>query len=401
MPLHHFRFLREAGIETWLVVHERNIEELRANFCSSEFSRIHFARETKTMTWLWRITKKLPDRIKALILEPSLQVMTQRQQRQIVRELISKVRATVVHQPTPVSPKMPSFMHSLGAPVVIGPMNGGMCYPPAFLNRQSRFERITFKMARTSSALINWLIPGKGKATALVVANERTRLALPKGLPHPVAMISENGVDTKYWQANAIDERTQNKPGCGHFVFVGRLVALKAVDLLLHALLMTKKCSQNTIKLDILGDGQELPRLKNLACELGIEGDVTFHGRKSQAECARQISKSDALVLPSLHECGGAVVLEAMAMGKAVIATNWGGPADYLDDTCGILVNPSGRQELIHGFAEAMSKLTNEPSLKDSLGKAGKEKVRVYFDWPNKIKRMLKVYALAIASNNK
>ena len=142
-----------------------------------------------------------------------------------------------------------------------------------------------------------------------------------------------------------------------------------------HFLLMTKKCSQNTIKLDILGDGQELPRLKNLACELGIEGDVTFHGRKSQAECARQISKSDALVLPSLHECGGAVVLEAMAMGKAVIATNWGGPADYLDDTCGILVNPSGRQELIHGFAEAMSKLTNEPSLKDSLGKAGKEKV--------------------------
>ena len=401
MPLHYFRFLREAGVEAWLVAHERNLEELKAANCADEYSRIRFAKETRAMTWLWRITDKMPERIKAVLLDSPLQFMTQRSQRQIIRKLIPEVRATVVHQPTPVSPKMPSLMFRLGVPVVIGPMNGGMRYPPAFRNRQSILERLTFRVARSASALINRLIPGKRYATALLVANERTRLALPPGLPHPVAQVSENGVDTEVWHADANAETPKNEPDCAHFIFVGRLIALKAVDLLLHALLVIKKRNQATVKLEVFGKGPELPALETLACELGIEDDVIFHGFKSQAECALQLSKSDALVLPSLHECGGAVVLEAMAMGKAVIATNWGGPADYLDETCGILVEPDGRQELISGFAAAMTKIANEPTLKDSLGRAGKEKVRSHFDWRIKIKHILKIYDQAIATSNK
>ena len=401
MPLHYFRHLREAGIEAWLVAHERNLEELKAANCANEYSRIHFAKETKAMTLLWRITDKMPERIKALILESSLQFMTQRSQRKIIRKLIPEVGATVVHQPTPVSPKMPSLMFRLGAPVVIGPMNGGMRYPPAFRHRQSILERMAFKIARGASALINRLIPGKRYATALLVANERTRLALPPGLPRPIAQVSENGIDTEIWHANANAETSKNQSDCAHFIFIGRLVALKAVDLLFHALSEIKKSSLATVKLEILGNGPELPALETLACELGIEDDVTFHGFKSQTECALLLSKSDALVLPSLHECGGAVVLEAMAMGKAVIATNWGGPADYLDDTCGILIQPDGRQELIRGFADAITKLANEPTLTDSLGRAGKKKVMSHFDWRIKIKNILAIYDQAIAMDNK
>ena len=47
------------------------------------------------------------------------------------------------------------------------------------------------------------------------------------------------------------------------------------------------------------------------------------------------------MALPSMHECGGAVVLEAMASGVPVIAVNWGGPADYVTQETGILDSAS------------------------------------------------------------
>ncbi len=80
----------------------------------------------------------------------------------------------------------------------------------------------------------------------------------------------------------------------------------------------------------------------------------------------------DALVLPSLYECGGAVVLEAMAMGLPVVATKWGGPADYLDESTGILIEPTGRESFINELAEAMIRLAQSPELRAQLGQAAR-----------------------------
>jgi glycosyltransferase involved in cell wall biosynthesis len=74
-------------------------------------------------------------------------------------------------------------------------------------------------------------------------------------------------------------------------------------------------------------------------------------------------------------------VLEAMAMAKPVIATAWGGPADYLDSTCGILVEPRSRDFLIGGFAYAMRLLMEDPTLCRRMGDAGRAKVVKTFDW--------------------
>ena len=54
-----------------------------------------------------------------------------------------------------------------------------------------------------------------------------------------------------------------------------------------------------------------------------------------------------------------------MASGIPVIATKWGGPADYLDGSCGFLVEPSSRETMVQGFAAAMSNLIVEPRLRD------------------------------------
>lgn len=56
----------------------------------------------------------------------------------------------------------------------------------------------------------------------------------------------------------------------------------------------------------------------------------------------------------SLYECGEAVVLEGMAAGLPVIATKWGGPADYLDETTGILIDPISREQMIIDAASSI-----------------------------------------------
>ena len=93
---------------------------------------------------------------------------------------------------------------------------------------------------------------------------------------------------------------------------------------------------RHDLELHIIGDGGIRSQLEALAGELGLGDRVVFHGFVPQDQCASLLAGIDALLLPSLYECGGAVVLEAMAMGLPVIATKWGGPADYLDEKTGI-----------------------------------------------------------------
>jgi glycosyltransferase involved in cell wall biosynthesis len=103
----------------------------------------------------------------------------------------------------------------------------------------------------------------------------------------------------------------------------------------------------------------------------------------------------DVLVLPSLFECGGAVVLEAMAVGLPVIATAWGGPLDYLDQSCRILVAPDSREALVAGFAAGMKTLAQSHPLRNKMGEAGYARARQHFDWQRKIDQILELYRLA------
>ena len=230
-------------------------------------------------------------------------------------------------------------------------------------------------------------MPGKLRAAALLVANERTKRALPAWARGEVSILVENGVDLAVWSR---PDRPPPVDAPTRFIFLGRLVDWKAVDLLLEAFARVQ--ATFLPRLEIIGDGPMRSALEAQVRDLCLEDRVQFAGWQSQVECARRMRDGDALVLPSLYECGGAVVLEAMACGLPVIATEWGGPVDYLDSSCGILVRPSSRDALVSGLADAMSRLSSSPTLCVSLGRAGRERVVREFDWEHKIDQMLVVY---------
>jgi glycosyltransferase involved in cell wall biosynthesis len=136
-----------------------------------------------------------------------------------------------------------------------------------------------------------------------------------------------------------------------------------------------------------------LTQWKALAAEIGVAGRIDFVGFCAQAEYARRIDDSVALILPSIYECGGTVVIEAMAMAKPVIATRWGGPEESLDATCGILVDPASPQALVAGFAAAMQRLIDSPELCRQLGAAGRKRASENYDWEKKVDAVLQLYA--------
>jgi glycosyltransferase involved in cell wall biosynthesis len=81
-----------------------------------------------------------------------------------------------------------------------------------------------------------------------------------------------------------------------------------------------------------------------------------------------------------------------MAVGLPVIATNWGGPADYLNSRCGILVKPASKEGFVKGLTDAMLKLAQSPEFQQSMGRVGRERVLQHFDWERKVDRILEIY---------
>jgi len=403
LPIHYYRILRQRQVPTWLVVHERTREELEALFPDDK-SRIFYIADTAGHRLLWRMSKFLPRQLASFTVEFVMRMMTQISQRRLVRELIRDNDVSVIHQPIPVSPKEPSMIYGMGVPVIIGPMNGGMDYPPAFKKMQGRLERFALGALRNLSNLMNILIPGKRKAALLLVANERTRAALPHGVCERVVTVVENGVDLSLWHTPQISAGDRASPVVS-FVFVGRLVDWKAVDLLLIA--FKQAGARAPMSLTIIGDGSERSNLEGMAHTLGIlgsesgaKGKVRFRGWMSQAQCAVELRSCDALVLPSLMECGGAVVLEAMAMEIPVVATDWGGPADYLDASCGILVEPTSREEFICNLEAALYRIATDEKARLAMGRAGRSKVVREFDWNSKVDAVFTLYRDVAARRN-
>lgn len=389
LPYHYLRVLLERGVDVHLIVHERCRVELEALF-PAHLHRLHFIPDRTLQRLFHRISSLLPHRIAEATLGLANQMMTQTAQRSIIRSMVDA--NTIVHQPIPVAPRFPSMIYNVGAPVVIGPMNGGMEYPQAFLRRRSTLGRLAIDLGRAVSDIVQALIPGKREAAFVLVANERTRLALG-GVPHgKVITLPENGVDLAKWSNVSPTNYGPSQPP-PRFVFMGRLVDWKALDIVLAALTEVEG-----VELDVIGDGPMLNSWRNLAQNLGLASRVCFHGWLDQSECAARLRRSQGLLLPSLYECGGAVVLEAMACARPVIATAWGGPLDYLDESCGFLIAPTSRDAMVAGFRDAMLLLLQQPQLVATMGAAGRARVEQHFDWESKVDAMLAIYESALAS---
>lgn len=390
LPLKYFQILRRRGYPVRLIAHSRNRENLQEAFPLDQ-EAIEFIEDTRLHKLIWQVGRKFPEPLQTVVFGSALNLLTEVFQARVIRRLVGDGEVDIIHQPIPVSPKLPSSLFGFGVPVVIGPMNGGMNYPPGYEDYESRWARRFVGLSRKLAVGLNVLIPGKRTAAALLVANERTREALPVKHANIIELV-ENGVDLSVWGADEVVTHTHREADPLRLVFMGRLVALKAVDITLEAVCLARKMGRD-VWLDILGDGEVRSVLEERAAALNLLDVVKFHGFQPQDVCAAHLRNSHALILNSIRECGGAVVLEAMSIGLPVIASDWGGPADYVDDSCGLLVSPVPRADFAERIAVAMITLADDRELNRQLGAAGRRRIMDKFDWEKKVDRMVELYA--------
>lgn len=116
-----------------------------------------------------------------------------------------------------------------------------------------------------------------------------------------------------------------------------------------------------------LGDGELLNELKNMASRLGIEENVKFLGWRP--DVAELMSAFDVFVLPSLNEGMGRVLVEAMALGKPIVASNVGGIPDLvIDGKNGFLVPAAD----VETMAARIRELLDDPGKREEMGNTGR-----------------------------
>jgi len=156
-------------------------------------------------------------------------------------------------------------------------------------------------------------------------------------------VIVPNTVDTSLFYYN--DSKNVNST-IKHIIFVGNPTSRKGIDYLLQAVHILRQKREDFV-LDIVGDGEECPKYKNMAKKLNISDIVVFHGTKSKKEVAEMMRQSSFLVLPSLWENLPCVLIEAIATGLPVIATDVGGVREIIDESIGVIVPPGDTDSLV------------------------------------------------------
>ena len=166
---------------------------------------------------------------------------------------------------------------------------------------------------------------------------------------------------------------------------VARLVPVKGHLFLLEAIPKVLRRFPEA-RFVFVGEGETRPALQDQARRLGISDQITFAG--FQEDVPALLAGMDTVVLPSLNEGMGRVLVMAMALGKPIVATSVGGVPELLSDgEAGLLVPPGDSVAI----AEAVSTLLCDPSRARALGEAGRRRAS-HYSAESMISALAKVY---------
>jgi glycosyltransferase involved in cell wall biosynthesis len=179
------------------------------------------------------------------------------------------------------------------------------------------------------------------------------------------------------------------------FVFCGRMTAQKRVHFLVDAFNECRKrgCGKN---LYLVGDGEELDAIKSLIRSYGIQDRIITLGALPHAQTLGVISQSRCLVLSSVFEGFPQVVLEAMALGKAVVAPDVGGLRDMVVHGESGYLYPVNRQDL---FCDFIMELCQDGARGRAFGSRGLAKLTAEYSLDNVVKQYLDLYHSLLADN--
>lgn len=220
-------------------------------------------------------------------------------------------------------------------------------------------------------------------STSHVMAKE-TKLYTNKDIE-----VTPFGIDMEQFKPTSTKEEFFNKED----IVIGTVKTLEdkyGIEYLIRAFkIVSDKYSNLPLKLLIVGGGSLEKNLKNLVKELNIEDKAIFTGRVPFADVPKYHNMLSVSVSVSNSESFGVAIIEASSCSKPVVVSNVGGLPEVVEDgVSGFVVPPRDPQKT----AEAIEKLVLDKSLREEIGRNGRERVKRLYNWDDNVKQMIRIY---------
>jgi glycosyltransferase involved in cell wall biosynthesis len=260
---------------------------------------------------------------------------------------------------------------------VIGPINGGLPWPAGFSQADKQKEWIS--NLRNFYRFLPFARSTYLNAAAIIAGSSQTYTEFAAYREKLFFVPGENGISPSLYASGLRSSPRSDKL---ELIFVGGLVPYKACDLALRAaasLLRTGRA-----RFTIVGDGPERANLEQLTRSLGIENVVSFCGTLRHAETMQRLGAADVLVFPSIHEFGGAVVFEALAVGAIPVVVDFGGPGDIVNPEIGFKVPLSNENDVVLQIEKILAELARNADLLEQLRQQCIRYAREHLSWDGK-----------------
>jgi phosphatidylinositol alpha-1,6-mannosyltransferase len=222
----------------------------------------------------------------------------------------------------------------------------------------------------------------------IAISRYTANLACSLGAPDSRVVIIPPGVDTEHFVPGPPDpsllSRYQIPPNVPVILSVGRLVERKGFDLVIRAIPRVLQSHPSAVYL-IAGDGPDRLRLSKFASDMGLRDHVRFAGDITPAERPAHYRLASIFAMPNrlIAEKGdvegfGMVFLEAAACELATLGGNCGGTTDAIEEgVTGYLIDPESAEDC----AAKIVFLLSDSELRNRMGRAGRERARINFNW--------------------
>jgi len=192
----------------------------------------------------------------------------------------------------------------------------------------------------------------------ITVSEDLKKKIMEIGINFNKIQVLHNNVDGKIFTIRDKKEakRKLNLENDSYYIlYVGNLNSEKGVHVLLKAfLILSKRLLNEKIKLIIVGDGNERLKMELFTERNNLSNSVDFKGRLLAEQVAAYMNGCDLLCLPSYREGCPNVILEALASGLPVVASNVGGIPEIINKTNGILTEAGDEYKLALGLKKAL-----------------------------------------------
>jgi glycosyltransferase involved in cell wall biosynthesis len=299
---------------------------------------------------------------------------------------------------------LPSFLFLIPGTYILGPVGGGVV-PASFAANYRMLEKGVESLRFFALRYLRWInlpmLLNMFRARLILARTEDTVTFLPGWARSKAKLLPETALNVSHFPFDRLQRQRVCKEDLFTVVYAGRIMSLKNLHLAVQAfrtLLDRYPQLSGRVGFDIYGEGPYQQICRDLA---GDEAgrSIIFHGFIARETLLERLRDAHLFVHLSAKDTAATAPMEAMALGLPVICIKCGGMGNLVDETCGILLEPSKPERIVEETVESFRKLAEDRELLLNLSIASREKIEREFDWERRIEQYNDIVRRELADN--